>query len=486
MAFFDMGGSELGNSLHRLLSAKEILPGDQPSYETCKAILELHPLGQKMAEGPVKIAQSQERVIEIPGHPNEVRSAFLREWLKVGANKHIRNFVKTSRAYGIATIAVLQEGVAPDEPLDFSTLYNTRISFNVLDPLNTAGSLVLNQDPNAMDFQKWTDVRVNAQLYHRSRVTVLLNEEPIYISYTVSAFGFVGRSVYQRALYPLKTFVQTMITNDLVVRKVGVLVAKLQQTTSAVSKVVMDLFGKKRDVLKQAQTGNVISVGADESIESLNLQNLDAPYALARNNVLKDIATSMDAPAKFMDQETMVEGFGEGTEDAKNVARWINGIREDMQPAYAWFDAIVQYRAWNPNFFKALQNEYPDLYRDMKYDEALTQWKNAFQAEWPSLLIEPESERAKADDIKIKAWISVIELLTPVLDPDNKARLITWFVDNLNSVSVLFPVPMDLDYEELVDFIVNNNEDQGSIEPGEDIKQSDRVLPFKPETVMKS
>jgi len=33
--------------------------------------------------------------------------------------------------------------------------------------------------------------------------------------YTQAAFGFVGRSVYQRPLYPLKSFVQTMITDDL-------------------------------------------------------------------------------------------------------------------------------------------------------------------------------------------------------------------------------------------------------------------------------
>ena len=452
MAEFNIGGSTTGTQLQELLMCDSIAPGYIPSYQICKTIYSYHPLGAKMAEAPIKLAQSQERDIDIPGAPDRVKLAFIGQWVKDAANKHILNFVKTSRIYGIASIAVLQEGVAADKPIDYAALAASKISFNILDPLNTAGSLVLNQDPNAFDFQKHGDIRVGATVYHRSRVQVKLNEEPVYIEYTTSAFGFVGRSVYQRALFPLKTFVQTMITDDLVVLKVGVLVAKIKQATSAVSNAIYNVVGFKRNVVKEAVTGNVISIDTTEAIESLNLQNLDAPYLLARNNVLKNIATAMDAPAKFLDQETMVEGFGEGSEDAKNMARWVNSLREDMQPVYEWFDKIIQRRAWNAEFYKTIQREFPE-YKGVEYEAALMEWSNAFKATWPSLLIEPDSEKAKAADIALKAVIAAIEVVGPLLDPENKAKLVEWAQDNFNSLTLLFPFPLEIDFEALMNYI---------------------------------
>ena len=43
---------------------------------------------------------------------------------------------------------------------------------------------------------------MQGQQYHPSRARICLNEMPVYLGYTNSAFGYVGRSVYQRALFP--------------------------------------------------------------------------------------------------------------------------------------------------------------------------------------------------------------------------------------------------------------------------------------------
>src|SRR5262249_30514650 len=162
----------------------------------------------------------------------------------------------------------------PNTPVDYETIWQKKVTFNVLDPLNTAGSLVLNQDPNSFDFLKPADVSVGGRPYHRSRIVVVMNEEPIYIAYTSSAFGFVGRSVFQRALFPLKSFVQSMITDNLVSVKAGVIVAKMATPTSAIDGVLDALFAQKRQIVKEAAVGNVISIGTDENIESLNLVNI--------------------------------------------------------------------------------------------------------------------------------------------------------------------------------------------------------------------
>lgn len=450
MGEFSINGSSVGTALQTLLMANDIQPGTDVGYQTAKTILAYHPLGQKMAESPVKMAQSQKRKIAVPDAPEDrAIEAFEKEWLAIGATKHIRNVVKLSRAYGVASIAIVEDGVNTTEPLDFDKLAGATIGFNAFDPLNTAGSLVLNQDTTAIDFQKTTEIRSGGKTYHRSRSVVIMNEEPLYIEYTSSAYGYVGRSVYQRALFPLKSFINTLITDDLITIKSGVLIAKVAQTGSIVSNVMGKIGAQKRQFVKEAQTGNVLQITPEESIETLDLKNLDGAYGIARTNILKNIATAADMPAKLLENETMVSGFGEGAEDAKNIARYIDGVREAMEPLYAFFDKIVMHRAWNADFYKTIQNDFPEQYGKMDYKTAFIKWSNSFKAEWPNLLEEPDSEKSKVSDVQLKAMISTVEVLSPMLDPENKVRLVTWVQDNLNSLKLLFPTPLEIDIDAL-------------------------------------
>ena len=172
----------------------------------------------------------------MPRSPEErVRDAFLKEWQALKADEVIYQTASVARAYGIATLAIVSPEVPPNEPIDQKKLADLPIAFSVFDPLNTAGSLVLNQNPLAIDFMKVNEAAVSSQAFHRSRTVVLMNERPVYISYTSSAFGFVGRSVFQRSLFPLKSFIQSMITDDLVVKKAGVFIAKLKSAGSIIT-----------------------------------------------------------------------------------------------------------------------------------------------------------------------------------------------------------------------------------------------------------
>lgn len=451
-AIIDVQSSALGNQLYDLLMSQDIQPGDDPSYQVCKLIYTYHPLGSKMVERPLRMAMSQEREISIPGSPETmVKEAFQREWANLGADALIFNTMRLARIYGVGALVIGADGKPTNEPIDPWDLPGLSLYFNVLDPLNTAGSLVLNQNPNAPDFQKRGDITAADQVYHRSRACVVMNEEPIYIQFTTSAFGFVGRSVYQRALYPLKSFIQSMITDDMVTRKAGVLIAKMKQIGSFIDNVAAKLANYKRNLLKEAKTDNVISISNDENIETLNMQNADAAMTVARKNILENIAAAADMPAKLLNNETFAEGFGEGSEDAKDIVRYCHGLRKDMQPLYDFMDKIVRYRAWNREFYKMIQNNYPE-YQDVEYETAFYQWYNAFVASWPSLIEEPESEKIKVEDTKLKAVIALLETLMPQLDPANKAKLIEWAQDNYNELKLLFPQPLDLDIEALANY----------------------------------
>lgn len=438
-----------GSVLMRILMADDIVPGNNPSYELCKEIFLFHPLGAKMAEAPIKMAQSQPRVVTVQGAPKEVTDEFLRVWNELRADKNILNLHRLARVYGVASLVIGCQGKPANVPLDMRQLWDLPIYFNVFDPLNMSGSVIMNQVPNTPEFNQVTQVTAAGAVYHRSRYRVAMNEEPIYIAYQDAGFGFTGRSVYQRALFPLKSFIKTMIADDMIATKNGLLVAKMKSPGSIVNKSMQKIAELKRFLLKRARAGQVMSVDVDEDIATLNMQNVDGAGTFARDNILKNAATAADMPAKLLQNETMIGGMAEGTEDAKNIAKYIDGVRVDLKPDYDWFDNIVQYRAWMaPAFYKRMQAQYPEEYARKSHELAFTEWCSAFSATWPSMLIEPESEQVKREEVKLEGCINLIEVLFDRLDPDNQALLLKTALDNISENKRLFSYSFSDNFDE--------------------------------------
>ncbi|WP_342326462.1 phage portal protein [Klebsiella michiganensis] len=435
-----------------LLDSDDIQPGMSAGYETCKTIYLFHPLGGKMVDRPIKMAMNEPRTLHISqayGIEQRLRDAFEREWKALGANKHIANAARISRIYGVSAVAMLVDNQEPSTAVDYRTLYKHNVTFNILDPLNTAGSIVLNQDPNAKEFQKVDGIRVAGKPYHKSRCVVQQNEDPIYLAYNSAAFGFTGRSVYQRALFPLKSFIQTMRTDDMVSVKGGLLITKIKGPSSVVNNMMQKLSGIKRMLLKRGKTGEVLQIGESDSIESIDLSNLEKPLDSARNHILENIAAAADMPAIILNSETFAQGFGEGTEDARSVAVYIDNIREWLEPLYDYFIRICQYRAWSIEFFQSLRADFPDLKNT--HSVYFSSWINNFEYRWPSSLKEPESEKVKVDEIRFKAIVSMLEVLLPQTntDDENRALLIEWAQINANANESLFPQRLDLDIDSL-------------------------------------
>lgn len=465
MSSIVIGNSILGGALQTLLMADEIVPGSDASYQLCKAIYSYHPLGRKMADSPITLAQSQKRSISIANGPEErIKEKFEQQWVTDAIDDYIAQLGSTARIYGIGGIVTVSKDLDPMTVIDPAKLPNLSLSFNVLDPLNMSGSFAMNQDPNSPDFQKHTTVTVAGTEYHRSRAIVLMHERPIYIEYSNSGFGYVGRSVYQRALYPLKSYVSTMRTDDMISRKNGLIVAKLKQAGSIVDSVMQRMAGVKRSILKEAETNNVLSISTEEEIATLDMQNVDGSGTFARTNIIKNIATAADMPAKMLENETMVSGFGEGSEDAKNHALYIDSIRKWLNPVYAYFDEITMRRAWTEEFYATIQNDFPE-YKKIDFQTAFYRWKNSFKAVWPSLLEDPESE-AETEDVRQKAVISMLEVLLPNLDPENKAKAISWAIDNAGENKLLFPQPLTIDSEALLDFLESQQEQSEQLAAG--------------------
>ena len=435
-----------------LLDSDDIQPGMSAGYQTCKTIYLFHPLGGKMVDRPIKMAMNESRTVHISqayGIEQRLRDAFEREWKALGADNHIANAARISRIYGVSAIAMLVDNQEPSSAVDYRTLYKHNVTFNILDPLNTAGSIVLNQDPNAQDFQKVEGIRVAGKPYHKSRCVVQQNEDPIYLAYNSAAFGFTGRSVYQRALFPLKSFIQTMRTDDMVAVKGGLLVTKIKGPSSVVNNMMQKLSGIKRMMLKRGKTGEVLQIGDSDNIESIDLSNLEKPLDSARKHILENVAAAADMPAIILNSETFAQGFGEGTEDARAVAVYIDNIREWLDQLYAFFIRVCQYRAWSIEFFQSLRADFPDLKNT--YSLYFASWINNFEYRWPPSLKEPDSEKVKVDETRFKAIVSMLEVLLPQVntDDENRALLIEWAQTNANANENLFPQRLDLDIDSL-------------------------------------
>ncbi|HBR4105420.1 TPA: DUF1073 domain-containing protein [Klebsiella pneumoniae] len=445
-------GSCSHSELMALLDSDDIQPGSTAGYQTCKTIYLFHPLGGKMVDRPIKMAMNESRTVHISqayGIEQRLRDAFEREWKALGADRHIANAARISRIYGVSAIAMLVDNQEPSSAVDYRTLYKHNVTFNILDPLNTAGSIVLNQDPNAQDFQKVEGIRVAGKPYHKSRCVVQQNEDPIYLAYNSAAFGFTGRSVYQRALFPLKSFIQTMRTDDMVAVKGGLLVTKIKGPSSVVNNMMQKLSGIKRMMLKRGKTGEVLQIGDGDNIESIDLSNLEKPLDSARKHILENVAAAADMPAIILNSETFAQGFGEGTEDARAVAVYIDNIREWLDQLYAFFIRVCQYRAWSIEFFQSLRADFPDLKNT--YSLYFASWINNFEYRWPPSLKEPDSEKVKVDETRFKAIVSMLEVLLPQVntDDENRALLIEWAQANANANENLFPQRLDLDIDSL-------------------------------------
>ena len=150
-----INGSGLSSELMTLLSAQGIEPGTPAGYQLCKLIWEYHPLAGKLIEKPILLALSKPRSINIDAEPKDMLvDAFKKEWDSLDATQHIRDVTYIKRVYGAAAIVYGADEIPTTDPIDPWQLPYLNIYFNQLDPLNLAGSIVTNQNPQCARLSK--------------------------------------------------------------------------------------------------------------------------------------------------------------------------------------------------------------------------------------------------------------------------------------------------------------------------------------------
>lgn len=445
----------VGSGLSQILNAADITPGDSAGYEVCKLIYTNFVKGARLASSPITLAQSQKRAITVRSAPgDEAVNEFIECWNEHQVDEWIHTVMTLSRVYGVATGALQERGKSVSTPLKMDELHKHDVVFKAFDPLNTAGSLTMEQDPNAFNFQKPLDedLSVSGTKYHNSRIRYITNGPPIYIAWTASAFGYVGRSVYQSIMFEIKAYIATEVMHAQIAAKAAALVYKQKSPGSITNNVMQALGGIRRQNIKDATNGQVLTISVDESIESINMQNLEGPAALARKGIMDDMAAGADMPPQLINDAQLSAIFSEGKEDAKTISKYTDGVRDKMLPLYLFADRIIMRKAWTPEFINSLREKYPDEYKGKTVEAIFYSLMNSFVATWPSLLVEPESEKIKVADTKLKAVIALVQVLAPMIDPENRMELIKWAVDAITEDAKMFSTTIDFDYDVLAEY----------------------------------
>lgn len=442
--------TNLSSELSKILESDEIQPGTDVGYELCKLLWQYHPLGGKLVEKPITMAMCKPRLYNVETDPDErVVRQFEKVWKRMEMTERIKNLFFVSRCYGAAAVGVGTDGTSCKEPLPTFGLQEEDVYINVWDPLNAAGSMVTDQNPNSRYFQQANKtLKISGKQWHHSRTLKLFNGTPIYLEYQNSTFGFTGRSVFQRVLYPMKSYVGTMTANDLVSQKAGVMVAKTAQNGSVISGIMAAAAKAKREIVKIARTGGVINIGTSDEIESLNLQNIDKALNAARDNIISDIASGSDVPAVLIKEEAFSNGFGEGTEDSKAISQYVDGVRETIAPTIEYFEQLVQYIAWTEDFYTSLKNDFPDIITE-DYQTTFYLWRREFTAKWQELVEESPDKHRESDSKVVQQAVSLFSAVSPQVDPVNRANLADWLSNVANATKTYGDVPLIIDMDKL-------------------------------------
>ncbi|CAI3957934.1 DUF1073 domain [Commensalibacter communis] len=435
------------------------------SYELCKILYVYHPLGKRLIEIPVNLSLNKKRIIKLQNdYSAELIDQFEKKWQELKITQNIKRLAITSRLYGIGALFLKIKGIKDTELLDKNQkLENYEIHPVVYDAMNIAGTASNNHNIDSIDFLQLSEIVRGGEALAKDRSCILSNGDPIYIEYIESAYGYGGRSIFQNCFDLMYSYLSIIHADNAVAKKVATLIIKLNQVGSA-NRVQEGASAQKRQMLATAGNGDVVSMAVGEEAETLSMMNVDQALDTARRHIIEDIANAVDLPVILLNGQKFSGGFGEGTEDAKNIAQHVDAIREWLEPVFNFCDDFVMDLAWNFDFIDALNNENSQFYdktllpeeKQKKYNIFIQELKATFSYEFPSFLTETQSQIIESDNKKLMSIMEVFKNTYPLVDVDTKVKLICWVLDSVNELKGISDIKIDYDPEKIMGNINEN------------------------------
>lgn len=272
----------------------------------------------------------------------------------------------------------------------------------------------------------------------------------------------------------LAAFLVSMEVDALVLKKSGVLVAKTKPVGAAANRMSMWWQRKKASDVKRSLNGNVLAIETDEDISTLNMANTADAMTTARNNVISNIATALDAPAVILQNDVLTNGFGEGKEDSKVIAQFVERYRNEIEHIFEFMIPRIQELAWTEEWYASFVMANP-AYASISFQSATNYWRNNFEYVWPNYLTEPDSEKRKGEKDTFDSYMALFEKLQAGMkNPEKRRALAQAMVDLTQSddLQTLLPVPIPIEFEEEDFAEPAPTEFKGSIKESEELGEN--------------
>ncbi|WP_304354241.1 phage portal protein [Brachyspira innocens] len=438
------------------------------SYEECKNIYRNATMGKRVVEGLVNFAMSAEREIDVQKAPPEAIQKFKETAKVLKQEEAIKQTIYNARIYGTGGLYVAMYN-EEEEKDDFTTkptfedAYKYKIRFNVLDPLNLSGSRVDN-DPLSFHFLELVDIKVNTKTVPRKRISISHALEPLYLDNRTSLLPFTPPSVFYNMIDLLKEYDDAIKSIGDLLYKAGAIVYKYP-AKSKLNGVFADAQERSQIILQQKQSGEVISISADSSLEDFPISNLSGLIE-AINKLEDDITKALnDTPASILFDKSLSNGFSEGDKDKETEISIIESFRENkLTPLYELTDYYVMLKAWDSNFIDEMRSIYSN-YEDKSNIEIFRDWAESFTFKYGNLFPEPESLIQENNAKKLDNLLKVQQLGANIADIEEELNESEIFKNEME----LEPQGMggmeneeESENEAMFDYSKNNSEDEAN------------------------
>lgn len=309
------------------------------SYSECQFLYNYIPLAKRIITNPIEISMSKMNVeYGINGKYNkldELERIDL-DYIKSKALEYISKV----RLYGLSVIFPVVKGEKDiSNPLIRSTLFEKELDYNILEPLQMTMNWDL--DPTSYSYNKLTSIGVNGKQLHRNRALALTNKNNrLFLQYNNASLSFSGLSELQIAR-PLLNLLNTSIMS-LERQMLNSSLLLLKETS--VSNINTQALQKSASVLPDVKQNSVAILKNGLELEQFQLNNLEA-VTNTLHEIGKLIALSTNIPSKLFLDESLGEGFNNGSADSALIDNYLTSLRKDY--VYPVMKFLLGYEIYN-------------------------------------------------------------------------------------------------------------------------------------------
>lgn len=296
------------------------------SYKDCQNLYSYIPLAKRIINLPIKIAINNMNIKW--GSEDEYKDE---EGLKDIDINYIKtlctDYISKVRLYGYSVLLPL---VGPEDnaskPLMKSEIYDKEIRYNILDPLNV--TVTIDNNPTSYNFKRITSMRViNGPLIHSNRALALNNRlNNLYLQYNNASFNYVGLSELQ-SCYCLMNVIATAITSmERQLMHSSLMVVEEEKGSTNVNTQSMTA---QADLLSQVKQDSVVLLRNGLKLNQFQLSNFDT-ITNSIDSINKLISMTTDIPSVLFTDESLGNGFSEGSSDGQIVEMYLTDIRNSL------------------------------------------------------------------------------------------------------------------------------------------------------------